>query len=430
MPELMRMPGVAAGATEAILAAWNVEPGKPFAAGDVVVTVETDKAVVDVEAEADGVLLRVLADAGATVEVGGPIALLGVAGEQVDDVERVLAELGVEGADPAAVDEQVAAAPEEASEAAVSPAPPAAAPGATAPAPAGGGRVFASPLARKVAREAGVPLEQLAGTGPDGRIRRRDVDAYLASRPAATPAAAAAATAPARAAVVDDAEYWDEPNSRMRTAIAARLAESKQTAPHFYVKGSAKVDRLLEMRREINEGTAVKVSVNDLVVKAVAKAHTLVPGLNVIWTGDAVRHFARVDVAVAVATDNGLVTPVVRGVDRLSVTELAAATQDLVSRAKDKRLQQSELEGGTVSVSNLGMYGTEEFSAILNPPQSSILAVGAARPEPVVVDGRIEAATVLRVTLSVDHRPVDGATAAQWMQVFTDLLEHPARILA
>ncbi|MCA0330951.1 MAG: 2-oxo acid dehydrogenase subunit E2 [Actinobacteria bacterium] len=430
MPELMRMPGVAAGATEAILAAWNVEPGKPFAAGDVVVTVETDKAVVDVEAEADGVLLRVLADAGATVEVGGPIALLGVAGEQVDDVERVLAELGVEGAEPAAVDEQVAAAPEEASEAAVSPAPPAAAPGATAPAPAGGGRVFASPLARKVAREAGVPLEQLAGTGPDGRIRRRDVDAYLASRPAATPAAAAAATAPARAAVVDDAEYWDEPNSRMRTAIAARLAESKQTAPHFYVKGSAKVDRLLEMRREINEGTAVKVSVNDLVVKAVAKAHTLVPGLNVIWTGDAVRHFARVDVAVAVATDNGLVTPVVRGVDRLSVTELAAATQDLVSRAKDKRLQQSELEGGTVSVSNLGMYGTEEFSAILNPPQSSILAVGAARLEPVVVDGRIEAATVLRVTLSVDHRPVDGATAAQWMQVFTDLLEHPARILA
>jgi pyruvate dehydrogenase E2 component (dihydrolipoamide acetyltransferase) len=431
MPELMRMPGVAAGATEAILAAWNVEPGKPFSAGDVVVTVETDKAVVDVEAEADGVLLRVLADAGATVEVGGPIALLGVAGEQVDDVERVLAELGVEGADSTAIDEQVAAAPEEASEAAVAePAPAASSPASSGPAPApAGGRVFASPLARKVAREAGVPLEQLTGTGPDGRIRRRDVEAYLASRPAGAPAAAAAATAPARAAVVD-AEYWDEPNSRMRTAIAARLAESKQTAPHFYVKGSAKVDRLLEMRREINEGAAVKVSVNDLVVKAVAKAHTLVPGLNVIWTGDAVRHFARVDVAVAVATDNGLVTPVVRGVDRLSVTELAAATQDLVSRGKDKRLQQSELEGGTVSVSNLGMYGTEEFSAILNPPQSSILAVGAARPEPVVVDGRIEAATVLRVTLSVDHRPVDGATAAQWMQVFTDLLEHPARILA
>jgi pyruvate dehydrogenase E2 component (dihydrolipoamide acetyltransferase) len=421
--ELMRMPGVAAGATEAILAAWNVEPGKPFAAGDVVVTVETDKAVVDVEAEADGVLLRVLADAGATVEVGGPIALLGVAGEQVDDVERVLAELGVEAADAQASDAQVAAAPEEAAQAPV--AEPAE---ASAPVPSGG-RVFASPLARKVAREAGVPLEQLTGTGPGGRIRRRDVEAYLAARPAAAAPAASAPT-PARAVVTDDAEYWDEPNSRMRTAIAARLQESKQTAPHFYVKGSAKVDRLLEMRREINEGAAVKVSVNDLVVKAVAKAHTLVPGLNVVWTGDAVRHFARVDVAVAVATDNGLVTPVVRGVDRLSVTELAAATQDLVARAKDKRLQQSELEGGSVSVSNLGMFGTEEFSAILNPPQSSILAVGAARQEPVVVDGALAVATVLRMTLSVDHRPVDGATAARWMQVFTDLLEHPARILA
>jgi pyruvate dehydrogenase E2 component (dihydrolipoamide acetyltransferase) len=421
--ELMRMPGVAAGATEAILAAWNVEPGKPFAAGDVVVTVETDKAVVDVEAEADGVLLRVLADAGATVEVGGPIALLGVAGEQVDDVERVLAELGVEAADAQASDAQVAAAPEEAAQAPV--AEPAE---ASAPVPSGG-RVFASPLARKVAREAGVPLEQLTGTGPGGRIRRRDVEAYLAARPAAAAPAASAPT-PARAVVTDDAEYWDEPNSRMRTAIAARLQESKQTAPHFYVKGSAKVDRLLEMRREINEGAAVKVSVNDLVVKAVAKAHTLVPGLNVVWTGDAVRHFARVDVAVAVATDNGLVTPVVRGVDRLSVTELAAASQDLVARAKDKRLQQSELEGGSVSVSNLGMFGTEEFSAILNPPQSSILAVGAARQEPVVVDGALAVATVLRMTLSVDHRPVDGATAARWMQVFTDLLEHPARILA
>ncbi len=216
----------------------------------------------------------------------------------------------------------------------------------------------------------------------------------------------------------------------MRSAIAARLTQSVQTAPHFYVRGSARVDRLLELRREINDAGGVKVSVNDLVVKAVAKAHTVVPELNVIWTGDTVRHFAHVDVAVAVATEHGLVTPVVRGVDRLTVTELAAATQDLVVRAQEKRLQQSELEGGTVSVSNLGMFGTEEFAAIINPPQSSILAVGAARQEPVVVDGALAVATVLRVTLSVDHRPVDGATAARWMQSFVELLEHPARILA
>ena len=407
----MRMPGVAAGATEAIVAAWNVAPGTPFRAGDLVVTVETDKAIVDVEAEADGVLLQTLAEAGDTVEVGGPLALLGAAGEQVDDLDRALAELGVAaptptGQEPQAVAARVVAAPVGVEAAQVA------------------DRVFASPLARRLARELGVPLGVLAGTGPDGRIRRRDVEAYAAGRTAVSrQAAVPAGSAP-------DGEHWDEPVSRMRAAIAARLTQSVQTAPHFHVKGSAQVDRLLALRREINDGGDVKVSVNDLVVKAVARAHTAVPGLNVIWTDDAIRHFARVDVAVAVATEHGLVTPVVHGVDRLTVTELALATRDLAQRAQDKRLQQHELEGGSVSVSNLGMYGTEEFSAIINPPHASILAVGAARPEPVVVDGALAVATVLRVTLSVDHRPVDGATAAQWMAAFVDLLEHPARILA
>ncbi len=416
----MRMPEVAAGATEAILAAWNVAPGAAFAAGDLVVTVETDKAIVDVEADADGVLLRTLVEPGATVEVGGPIALLGAAGEQVDDVDRALAELGVGTAGAATSVAEVAQEPEAAAPPAAVP-PAAATSGVVAETADHDGRVFASPLARRLAREAGVPLAQLTGSGPDGRIRRRDVETYVAHRPDAPTVAADA--------VATD-EFWDEPVSRMRAAIAARLTQSVQTAPHFYVRGSARVDRLLELRREINDAGGVKVSVNDLVVKAVAKAHTVVPDLNVIWTGEAVRHFAHVDVAVAVATEHGLVTPVVRGVDRMTVTELAAATQDLVIRAQEKRLQQSELEGGTVSVSNLGMLGTEEFSAIINPPQSSILAVGAARQEPVVVDGALSVATVLRVTLSVDHRPVDGATAARWMRSFVELLEHPARILA
>lgn len=416
----MRMPEVAAGATEAILAAWNVAPGAAFAAGDLVVTVETDKAIVDVEADADGVLLRTLVEPGATVEVGGPIALLGAAGEQVDDVDRALAELGVGTAGAATSVAEVAQEPEAAAPPAAVP-PAAATSGVVAETADHDGRVFASPLARRLAREAGVPLAQLTGSGPDGRIRRRDVETYVAHRPDAPTVAADA--------VATD-EFWDEPVSRMRAAIAARLTQSVQTAPHFYVRGSARVDRLLELRREINDAGGVKVSVNDLVVKAVAKAHTVVPDLNVIWTGEAVRHFAHVDVAVAVATEHGLVTPVVRGVDRMTVTELAAATQDLVLRAQEKRLQQSELEGGTVSVSNLGMLGTEEFSAIINPPQSSILAVGAARQEPVVVDGALSVATVLRVTLSVDHRPVDGATAARWMRSFVELLEHPARILA
>jgi pyruvate dehydrogenase E2 component (dihydrolipoamide acetyltransferase) len=411
VPEILRMPEVAAGATEAILSAWNVPVGQAFSAGDLLVTIETDKAVVDVEAEADGVLLRLLAEAGATVEVGSPIAVTGAPGEAAD--EAAIAALGISADAPT---EAPAAAPVVAAPAA-------------APAAATGERVFASPLARKIARDAGVELSALTGTGPGGRIRRRDVEAHLAGRPAA-PAAPATVAPPKPAAVpVTDAEYVDEPNSRLRNAIAARLTESKTTAPHFYLRGSARVDRLLALRKEINDGGDIKVSVNDLVVKAVAKAHTLVPALNVIWTGDAIRHFSRVDVSIAVATESGLVTPVVRGVDRLSLGELAAATQDLAARAKDKRLQQSELEGGTISVSNLGMFGTEDFAAIINPPQASILAVGAARQEPVVVDGALEVGTVMRVTLSVDHRPVDGAAAAEWMRAFLGLLEAPARIL-
>ena len=417
----MRMPEVAAGATEAILAAWIVAPGAAFAAGDAVVTVETDKAVVDVEADSDGVLLRTLVEVGSRVDVGNPIALLGTIGEDIPDLDAALATMGVNS--PAA-----GAARATAPAAASSPTGDGASAAETGRA-AQASRIFASPLARKLVREAGIALDDLTGSGPDGRIRRRDVEAALTAG-ARTSGAPPAPRDDRVTASLGDAEYIDEPNSRMRSLIAARLTESKQTAPHFYVKGSARVDRLLELRREINDGGTVKVSVNDLIVKAVAAAHTLVPALNVIWTGDAIRHFARVDVAIAVATEAGLVTPVVRGADRLTISELAAATADLASRAKTKRLQQSELEGGSVSVSNLGMFGTEEFSAILNPPQSSILAVGAAKPEVVVVEGRIEVATVLRIILSVDHRPVDGAAAAQWMHVFTDLLEHPARILA
>jgi len=406
VPEILRMPEVAAGATEAILSAWNVPVGQAYAAGDLLVTIETDKAVVDVEAETDGVLLRLLSEAGATVEVGSPIAVTGTVGEVADDA--AIAALGISSAPTAAAPVEAAQTP------------------AAVPVAATGERVFASPLARTIARDAGVDLAALEGTGPGGRIRRRDVEAHLAGRPAAP-----AAPAPPKpvAVPVTDADYVDEPNSRLRNAIAARLTESKTTAPHFYVRGSARVDRLLALRTEINDGGDIRVSVNDLVVKAVAKAHTLVPALNVIWTGDAIRHFSRVDVSIAVATESGLVTPVVRGVDRLSLGELAATTADLAARAKDKRLQQSELEGGTISVSNLGMFGTEDFAAIINPPQASILAVGAARQEPVVVDGALAVGTVMHVTLSVDHRPVDGAAAAEWMRAFLGLLESPARIL-
>jgi len=215
----------------------------------------------------------------------------------------------------------------------------------------------------------------------------------------------------------------------MRRAIANRLAESTRDAPHFFVRGTARVDKLLKLRGRLNDYGSVRVSVNDLVVLAAARAHVLVPAMNVIWTPDAVRSFSRVDISVAIATDAGLVAPVLRGVDRLSLSGVVAATSDLVERARSGRLQQEELEGGTLTVTNLGVFGTEDFAAIINPPQSAILAVGATRQEPVVSKGKLRVGTLMSVTLSVDHRPIDGVVAAQWMAAFISLLEEPVRIL-
>jgi pyruvate dehydrogenase E2 component (dihydrolipoamide acetyltransferase) len=413
------MPEVAANVTEAVLSAWNVAVGAEFAAGDAIVTVETDKAIVDVEAEGSGVMLRQLVADGSHVDVGSPIAVYAALGESVPDVDAFLAQLGV-------VDSSAHHAAAGGTAPVVD-----SASGSGSPAPSveRGSRIFASPLARKLARDARVDLAELTGSGPGGRIRRRDVEGHLADDRTALLATSPRAVSVPVVVSAGTAEFVDVPNSRVRNAVAARLTESKLTAPHFYLRGSARVDRLLALRTEVNAGSGPKVSVNDLVVKAVGRAHTLVPDLNVIWTGDAIRHFSSVDVAIAVATDNGLVTPVVRGVDRLSLHQLVAATQDLVTRAKDRRLKQSELEGGSISVTNLGMFGTEEFAAIINPPQAAIIAVGAARQEPVVADGGLSVATVMHVTLSVDHRPVDGATAALWMKTFVELLESPAQIL-
>src|SRR4051812_23869251 len=446
MPELLRMPEIAAATTSATLAGWPVAVNTRFAKADVIATVETDKAVVDVEAEADGVILRTLVPEGAEVEVGTAIAVLARPDETVDDIDAALAALGVSGGNghaPAPAPEPIVAT--------------------VAPTGNGQPRRFASPLARRLAAEAGLLVTDLEGTGPGGRIVRRDVEAALAQRVAheeadlhdASPAlpgpTAPPIEVPRTPAAQPVGEYTDQPLSRMRKAVAARLTESKTTAPHFYVRGVARVDALLQLRADLNEGADVRVSVNDLIVKAVAKAHQLVPAMNVVWTGEAIRSFHGVDVSVAVATGSGLVTPVLTGVERRGVTGgaaappgvgargrggrgpiagVAAATQDFVARAGEGRLQQAELEGGSVTVTTLGMFGVEEFAAIINPPQASILAVGAAKQEAVVTDGRLEVATVLRVTLSVDHRPVDGAVAARWMSAFVALLERPVRILS
>jgi len=403
MARLLRMPEIAANATEAVLSAWPLPDNARFAAGDAIATVETDKAVVDVPADAGGVLLRTLVEPGRSVSVGTAIAVLAEPDELVDDVDALVERLT---ADPVPGRLTAAPVPGRLTAAAVP------------------GRIFASPLARRIAKEHDLAVEDIPGTGPGGRIVRDDVHRAVAARqrvaaqpvPLPTPPPTPPAQPPT---------FHDVAHSAMRRAIAARLG----SAPAFTIRGSARVDALLALRAEVTSGTGTRVSVTDLVVAAAARAHVAVPEMNVIWTPDAVRSFHTVDIALAVATDAGLVTPVLRDVPAKTLSALAAASTDLVTRARSGALRQHELEGGALTVTNLGPFGVEDFTAVINPPQSAILAVGAARAEAVVSGGEVGVATVMRVTLTVDHRPVDGAVAARWMAAFLALLEAPLRIL-
>jgi pyruvate dehydrogenase E2 component (dihydrolipoamide acetyltransferase) len=422
MPTLLRMPAIAAGAETAVLSEWQVQEGVPFKKSDAIATVETDKAMVDMEAEEAGVILQFLVDSGEQVEVGAAIALSGTPGEAVDDIEAALRELGVQGASPSSNGSQPSPVKTNSSDAPT-----------TIPSTQGD-RVFATPLVRRLARDAHLDLGGVSGTGPNGRIVRRDIEVLLTQTSAptrdATPDEPAEPRPPSAA---DIGDFKDVPHTRIRAAIAARLTESKRDTPHFYLRGTCRVDKLLKMRAELNSAAenadGTRVSVNDLIIKAAARAHTIVPAMNVVWTEDAVRRFDAVDIAVAVATDRGLLTPVVRDAARRSLSAVSADVSELAERARLGRLTQREIEGGSFCISNLGMYGTEEFSAIINPPQSAILAVGAALREPVVDDGELAIATVMRVTLSVDHRPIDGSIAAEWMRAFVGIVENPLQIL-
>jgi pyruvate dehydrogenase E2 component (dihydrolipoamide acetyltransferase) len=450
MASVLRMPGVSADATEAALVDWAVQPGAQVKRGDVVASIETDKAVVELEAEEDAVLLKTFASAGDAVPVGGPIAVFVQPGEEARGEDSILAELGLgpQGSGP------VSQADEEHSQDSL-------VPGAipeiehTADQVVTGGkagrRLFASPLARRMAAEAGLRIEELEGSGPGGRIRRRDIEEALGRRglttpadgePAgtagqATPAGAAfpgRTPAPARAlarpaAVASDA-YTDIPHTRFRRAAASALTASKQQVPHFYLKATCRVDRLLELRATANATGDLKITINDFIVRAAGLAMADVPDMNVIWTPDAVRRFESVDIAVAVASERGLITPVVRSVQSRTLSDISATIKDLAARADAGRLKQAELEGGSLAVSNLGMFGIEEFAAIINAPQAGILAVGAATSLPVETDdGGIGFAKFIKVVLSVDHRPVDGAIAARWLGRFKELVESPFRLL-
>ena len=410
MASVVRMPSVLAGATEAAISNWLVAPGDTVAIGDPIAEIETEKALVEYAAEDAGIVGRLVLAAGDSGEIGEPILVLVGAGETDTDIDAALG-----GADvPRANGHQ--------------------------PGPADArSRVFASPLVRKIALEKGIDLTGIAGTGPNGRIVRRDIerlgdrsrpDAQPVARPdtrEAAPAPAAPAPAAAQSAAPSGVSGAGTliPHTPLRRAIARRLTQSKATTPHFYMTTECVVDELLDLRRRINETAPVKISVNDFVVMTTAAAFADVPEANVTWSDEGLVAHGSVDISIAVATDGGLVTPVLRRVETKRLSDIAREAQALAQRARDRRLLQHELEGGTFSISNLGMYGTLEFAAIINPPQSGILAVGAAKPQPVVVDGAVTAATVMRCTLSVDHRAIDGALAARWLAAFTTRMQNP-----
>jgi pyruvate dehydrogenase E2 component (dihydrolipoamide acetyltransferase) len=404
MAAVVRMPEVLANTSEAIIQTWLVSVGQQIAVGDPLAEIETEKALVEYAAEVEGILARLIAEPGSAIAVGEPIAVVLAPGETEADIDPGL--LGGASA-PTATEAAPAAAAAE-------------------PAPATNGRrLFATPLVRKLAKEKGIDLAAVTGTGPGGRIVRRDLDRLPVREPA--PIVSVEPTVSETSS--PETGFSDTPLTGMRKAIARRLTESKTTVPHFYVTADCRVDALLDLRRTVNAAATTKVSVNDFVIKAVASALMEVPEANAIWNGDSIRRFGRANIAVAIAVDGGLLTPVLRGVDTMPLSVLSATVADLAERARAGRIQQAELEGGSFSLSNLGMYGVTEFSAILNPPHSGILAVGRATQRPVVVDGELAVGTVMTVTLSADHRVIDGAVAAEWMAAFVRRIENPLTIL-
>jgi pyruvate dehydrogenase E2 component (dihydrolipoamide acetyltransferase) len=413
MAKVLDMPKLSPTMEEGQISAWHKKEGDTIKVDDHLADVETDKATMEYRSFDAGTILRILAPAGSVVKLGQPVAILGSAGEDITHL------LGGDSPKPAG------AAPKAPSPAATQPAP---SPGPTAEASSIGptGRVKASPYVRKLARDQGYDLAAVAGSGPGGRIVARDLEHVPA---AATPRAATMSIPSS------NAEPDVRPLSQMRKAIARRLTESKQTVPHFYLTIDVDVGALVDLRARLNadlsrEGDgAPKVSLNDLLIKACAVALRRVPECNAQFTPDAILVHNRVDISVAVAVAEGLVTPVVRGADQKSVLEIASEVRDLAARAKAKKLRPEEMSNGTFSISNLGMFGIDEFAAVINPPEGAILAVGQARREPVVRGEAVVPGHKLAMTLSCDHRVVDGAVGATFLKALRELLEHPTRIL-
>ena len=411
MATLICMPEVAANATQVTLQTWIKKEGEVVAVGDCLAEIETDKAIVEFNADRAGVMGPTLIQAGQEVEVGSPIGVLLDVGETSVNVSALLAKTGDNVGVPLLPNpstSEPAAPPTLLSGSKVTPS----------------HRVFVSPLARRLAKQRGIDLNTLIGTGPNGRIVKRDIEAGSAVVVSSPVMAQPSTVSPSTLG-----DYTEVPHSGMRRTIARRLTESKSTIPHFYLSVDCRMDRLMSLRSEINTAMPRKISVNDFIVRAVAVALREVPQANVGWTENAMRQYTQADIAIAVSTDFGLITPIVRAADRKSLSMISQEIADLAERARASQLRPDEYQGGSFSVSNLGMFGVSEFSAIINPPQAAILAVGVTQQVPVVEDGAVKIASVMRCTLSVDHRAIDGALAAQWLAAFKRFLENPLSML-
>ncbi|HXS42908.1 MAG TPA: pyruvate dehydrogenase complex dihydrolipoamide acetyltransferase [Stellaceae bacterium] len=457
MPIQLLMPALSPTMTEGSIAKWHKKEGDEVKAGEVLAEIETDKATMEFEAVDEGTLGRILVPEGAQgVKVNQPIALLLEEGEDASALAQAKPAPGASPAAPAAPKPAAAASQPAPAAPAPKPAAPAqVAPPSPAPAPAAtnghssGARIFASPLARRIAAEGKLDLSRVNGTGPHGRIVKHDVEAALkggAPRTAAAPAPQARAPAMPMpmpspgaggapryskdqvAALAGNAPYTEHPVTGMRRVIATRLSES-EAVPHYFLTVDCEIDALLKIRADINDALGVKTSVNDFVIKAAALALRKVPAVNAAWSEDAILQWQDVHVAVAVALPEGLITPIIKHADKKAIPLISSEMRELAERAKDGKLKLEEFQGGTISISNLGMFGTRQFTAVINPPQSAIIAVGAGEKRPVVKEGALAIATVMSCTATFDHRVVDGAVGAQFMAAFKKLIEAPGALL-
>ncbi|TFL06600.1 dihydrolipoamide acetyltransferase [Pterulicium gracile] len=429
----LNMPAMSPTMTEGGIAEWKKKEGDKFTAGDVLLEIETDKATIDVEAQDDGVLAKILVGDGSKgVSVGSAIAVLGEEGDDISGAEDFAHQ-------QASSTEKASSEPEQLKE---SKPEPKSEPEPSKPAPSEskseskadlpkGDRIFASPIAKKIALERGIPLGQLKGTGPNGRIIREDVESYKASSSAPAPASTQSQSKSAPAPATPSDDYFDTPVSNMRRVIGSRLTQSKQEVPHYYLTVDVNMDKVLKLREVFNKGLAekdTKLSVNDFVVKAVSRALVDVPEANSAWLGEVIRTYKKADISVAVATPTGLITPIIKDVGAKGLATISAETKALAKKARDGKLAPQEYQGGTFTISNLGMYDISHFTAIINSPQSCILAVGSTKatlvPAPEEERG-FKTEQIMKVTLSSDHRTVDGAVGARWLKAFKGYLENP-----